>query len=105
MGAGTQPSPFPPGLCYGFPLDHLTPAASWAHFVASQCLDWHKGFGGRILGLGASCAIRHLMSLNLDVSFCHELPAVPSPGRRLFYWVGECNWFVVGWMSMETMTQ
>lgn len=72
--------------------------------MASQCLDWHKGFGGRVPGLGASCAIRHLMSMNLDVSSFCELLAIPSPGRRLFYLVGECNWFTVGRMSMETIT-
>lgn len=97
------------------PLSHLIwviflagsvwPTSSWARFVASQHLDWHKGFGGRVPGLGASCAMRHLMSMNLDVSFLHELLAIPSPGGRLFYLVGGCNWFTVAWMSMETMTQ
>lgn len=104
VGAEAQPSPFPPYLSFFFQLDQFAPTSSWACFVASQCLDWHKGFGGRVPGLGASCAIRHLMSMNLDVSFFRELLATPSPGRRLFYLVGECNWFTVGRMSMETIT-
>lgn len=88
-----NPSPFPPGLSYFFfPLDHLTPASSWGHFVASQCLDWHKGFGGRIPGLGASCSVRHLMSMNLDVSFIHELPVsmifYPHLVEDCFTWLG-----------------
>lgn len=105
VGAETQPSPFPPYLSYFFHLDQFAPTSSWAHFVASQRLDWHRGFGGRVLGLGASCAIRHLISMNLDVSFFNELLAIPSPGRRLFYLVEECNWLAVGQMSVKTVTQ
>lgn len=92
VGAQSQPSPFPPYLSDFLQLDQFTPTSSWTHFAASQCLAWHKGLGGRVLGLGTSCAVRHLTSMNLDMPFFRELLAVPSPGRRLLGGVTGLQW-------------
>lgn len=40
-------SPLLPHLEVFFQLYQFAPALSWACFVASQCLDWHKEVGGR----------------------------------------------------------